>query len=105
MTDPPTREMQVTGKYVIVRADKAACFAGVLVERVGREVTLRDARRLWAWAGAPTLSDLAVTGTTAPRKCKFPVAVSEVVILDVAEVLTVTDEARTSIEAVAAWAP
>lgn len=89
--------------YVIVRTYSAGVFAGRLVSRDGREATLRDARRLWYWAGAASLSELAVRGTSQPKKCKFPTAVARVVLLEAIEILDVTDEARASIEAVPVW--
>jgi hypothetical protein len=90
-------------RYVIVRTYSAGVFAGVLISRVGQEVVLRDARRLWYWAGAASLSQLATDGTSRPKDCKFPVAVSRVELLQVIEILDVTLEGRRSIEAVPPW--
>lgn len=47
-------------RYVIVRTYSAGVFAGNIEERNGREVILRNARRLWEWSGAKCLSDLSV---------------------------------------------
>ena len=90
-------------KYVIVRTYSAGVFAGTLVARNGREVELKDARRLWYWAGAASLSQLAVSGTSKPKECKFPVAVPSVTLLEAIEILEVTPEAETSIKAVPEW--
>lgn len=90
-------------KYVIVRAQGAGVFAGELVERKGTEVSLRNSRRLWYWSGAASLSELAVRGTSRPGDCKFPVVVPEQDVTGVLEVLTCTDVARKSIEAVKEW--
>jgi hypothetical protein len=38
-------------KYVIVRTYSAGVFAGQLESRNGREVILRNARRIWYWSG------------------------------------------------------
>jgi len=89
--------------YKIVRTDSAGVFAGVLESRDGKEVTLTDARRLWYWAGAASLSQLAVDGTSQPTRCKFPVAVDRVVLTEAIEILDVSDAARASIEAVPVW--
>jgi hypothetical protein len=91
------------GDYVIVRTYSAGVFAGTLGERVGREVTLRDARRLWYWAGAATLSELATRGTSTPSDCKFPAPVPEVLLLEAIEILAVAEVARQSIAGVKAW--
>ena len=90
-------------RYVIVRTYSAGCFAGELVKRIGKEVTITNARRLWYWAGAASLSELAVHGTAKPELCKFPVPVSEVELTEAIEIIAVTAEARKSIEGVPVW--
>jgi hypothetical protein len=89
--------------YVIVRTYSAGVFAGYLKARKGRETTLADARRLWYWSGAASLSQLAMDGTNAPAECKFPKPVDEVVLLETVEILAVTEKARKSIERVPEW--
>lgn len=91
-------------KYVIVRTYSAGVFAGFLQSRSGKEVVLINARRLWYWKGAASLSQLAMTGTSNPAGCKFPVAVDRVELLEVIEILDCTDAARKSIESVPVWA-
>ena len=90
-------------RYVIVRTYSAGVFAGTLESRTGQEVVLTDARRLWYWAGAASLSQMAVSGTTKPKECKFPVAVPRVELLQAIEILDASPEARKSIEGVAPW--
>jgi hypothetical protein len=97
-------EIMEIGDYVIVRSDSAGVFAGTLEKEDGKEVTLTDARRLWYWSGAATLSQLAMEGTKDPTKCKFPCAVSRVKIKESIELLDVTPEAKKSIEGVKIWA-
>ncbi len=50
-------------KYVICRTNSAGVFAGFFESRNGKEVVLRDARRIWRWSGAASLSQLAMEGT------------------------------------------
>lgn len=88
---------------VIVRTNSAGVFAGVLVRRNGQEVVLKDARRLWYWAGAASLSQLAMQGTSKPKDCKFPCSVNRVELLQTIEILDVTPEAWTSIMEVPEW--
>lgn len=90
-------------RYVIVRTYSAGVFAGTLDHREGKEVVLTNARRLWYWAGAASLSQLAVDGTSNPSACKFPVPVPRVVLTEAIEILDVTDSARASIESVPVW--
>jgi hypothetical protein len=95
---------QVNGmKYVIVRTYSAGVFAGYLESRTGQEVVLRNARRIWYWSGAASLSQLAVDGTSNPKDCKFPCEVSRVELLNAIEILDVTSKAEKSIKSVKVW--
>lgn len=90
-------------KYVIVRTYSAGVFAGYLKEQAGQEVVVKKARRLWQWAGAASLSQLAQDGTSNPGSCKFPTEVDEVKLLNAIEILDVTEKAKKSIASVAVW--
>lgn len=90
-------------QFYIIRGDRSGVFFGEIAERNGREVTIRNARRLWYWDGAASLSQLAVEGTSKPRNCKFTVTVSSITILDAIEILPCTVKAKESIEGVAVW--
>jgi hypothetical protein len=89
--------------YVIARTYSAGVFAGYLKERNGQEVTLLNARRLWYWAGAASLSQLAEEGVSKPKECKFPQEVTKVELLQTIEILQVTEKARESIANVSPW--
>ena len=95
--------MAKIGNYVIVRTYSAGVFAGVLKAKKDKEVTLTDARRLWYWSGAASLSQLAVDGVANPKECKFPVEVTEVVLTEAIEIIHCTDAARRSIAGVPVW--
>lgn len=90
-------------QYKIVRTYSAGVFAGYLESRNGQEVVMRNARRLWYWSGAASLSQLANEGVKKPKECKFPAEVDRVELLQVIEILDVTEEARKSIASVAIW--
>ena len=94
---------QRSGKYVIVRTYSAGVFAGELESRTGQEVVLRNARRIWYWSGAASLSQLATDGTKDPLNCKFPCVVDRVELFQAIEILDVTEAAKKSIQAVAVW--
>lgn len=89
--------------YKIVRTYSAGVFAGYVESREGKEVVLRQARRLWFWSGAASLSQLAMEGVKNPGECKFPVEVDRVLLLEAVEILDVTEEARVNIAAVPVW--
>lgn len=90
-------------EYCMVRTYSAGVFAGYMESRNGKEAILRDARRIWKWAGAATLSQLATDGTSDPQNCKFPCAVDKVTLTEVIEIITMTKKAKKSIEEVPVW--
>ena len=90
-------------KYVIVRTYSAGVFAGELESRTGQEVVLKNARRIWYWTGAASLSPLAMEGTKKPEECKFPCEVDRVELLEAIEILDVTEKAKQSIKDVSVW--
>jgi len=96
-------ETNVSYEYVIVRTYSAGVFAGYMKERNGKEVILSNARRLWYWSGAASLSELAVKGTSTPDKCKFPCEVSEIILTEAIEIIPVTPVAQKSIKCVPVW--
>ena len=91
------------GKICLVRTYSAGVFLGKIVERDGKEVRLTNARRIWFWDGAASLSQLANNGTSKPNKCKFPASVAEVLLTEVIEIIPATEAAIASIAAVPEW--
>ena len=91
------------GKKVIIRGNNSGEEFGILVAYKGSEVTLHNARRIWYWDGAATLSQLAKDGTKNPENCKFTVYVDSITILDAVEIIPCTDKAIKSIEGVEEW--
>lgn len=97
------KKQKKKASYKIVRTFSAGVFAGEVVSRKGQEVVMKNARRLWYWSGAASLSQLAVDGTSSPDSCKFPAPVSKVELLQAVEILDVTAKAEKSIKAVPVW--
>lgn len=89
--------------YCMVRTYSAGVFAGYVESREGKEATLRNARRIWYWDGAASLSQLATDGTSKPENCKFPCPVDSVTLTEVIEIIPITKRAKKSIEEVAVW--
>jgi len=94
--------MDYTGKYVIVRCDRAGVHIGTLVERNGREVTLTDARRIWSWEGAFTLSAIAQKGI---KKGRLSTSVPSILLLDTIEIIPTTEIARENLSTVKDYTP
>ena len=106
VTYVPERQMATDiehGEYVIVRTCSAGVFARYIQKRYGMEVIMVNARRLWYWSGAASLSQLAVDGPQNPAKCKFPVEVPEVTLMQVIEILPCTAAAQAKIAEVPIW--
>jgi hypothetical protein len=87
----------------IVRSYSAGVFFAEVESRNGKEGVLTNSRRLWYWSGAASLSQLAMTGTSKPSECKFPIAVERMELTEIIEILDVTDEAAKSIDSVPVW--
>ena len=101
--ETPVAPRVAVGECVLVRTYSAGVVVGTLASRDGREVILRDARRIWRWDGAATLHELATLGPSRPEGCRIPAPVPEVLLTEAIEILAVTPTARERIEAVPAW--
>ena len=88
--------------YTIVRTRSAGVFAGE-VSKFGPTVTVKNARRLWYWSGAASLSELSLVGPKSPKGCKFPEEVASVFLTEVIEILPTTEIAQRAIRAVTIW--
>ena len=55
------------GRVCMVRTYTAGVFLGTVAARDGKEVTLTNARRIWYWEGAATLSSLPPMAPASPR--------------------------------------
>lgn len=102
-----TKKNGLIGKTVVVRATDAGVFYGKLesVEPTiaGTVVVVNDCRRIWAWSGAASLSQLAMEGVKNPENCKFAMKTQGHCVLDVIELIPVTSEALKNLDAVKDW--
>jgi hypothetical protein len=87
----------------MVRTQNAGVFYGQIESKSSTEVVMKNARRVWYWSGAASLSQLAVDGTTKPKDCKFPVKVEKVILYQPLEILSVTKKAKESLDGVPLW--
>lgn len=95
--------MDLIGKVCMVRTYSAGVFLGEVVSKDGKEVHLKNARRMWYWDGAASLSQLATDGTSKPKSCKFPAAVPDVLLTEAIEIIPASEAAIASIAAVPVW--
>jgi hypothetical protein len=78
----------------IVRTYSAGVFLANIESRNGKEAVLRDARRLWYWDGAASLSQVAIDGVGAQSKIVVPTQAH--LILDAIEVIPCEAKNRNS---------
>jgi hypothetical protein len=101
-TQPIKAKPKKNMKYAIIRTYSAGVFAGYIEKKTGKELKLREARRIWYWKGANSLSDLALNGVKCPAECKFTAPVDEE-ITEAIEIIDVTEKAKQSISSVKIW--
>ena len=98
---------KLIGKKVIIRAEKAGVFYGTLaeVEPLGDVyvVELTRCRRIWYWAGACSLTQMAMEGVKFPESCKFTMWQDSIVVMGVIEMMPASEKAIKSIEEVKEW--
>lgn len=88
LSDVPDTTPAKVGPDVIVRCRDAGVHIGELVSRTGREVTLKNARRLRSWQGALSLNEVASKGVTR-RGSVITKPVQEILLLEASEVIPV----------------
>lgn len=86
------------GKKVIIRTYSAGVWFGTLSQKSGNEVILKDARRLWRWHAAESisLSAVAVHGINQDKSSIAPSL--EMIWLEAIEIIPTTDKASKTIE-------
>ena len=81
------------GTFVLIRTFSAGVHFGELISRDGQEVHLANARRLWSWAGALSLSEIAMTGCNI-KGSKISVPVDEIILTQAVEVIKVSPKSN-----------
>jgi hypothetical protein len=93
--------------FVIVRGRNSGVHAGYLVEHRATDgvVVLRDARRIWSWSGAASLSELAVYGARNSAQCRFGVRIArqEIIGSDACELIHTRPTGQKMIESQPEW--
>ena len=96
------KKEKMADKIYMVRST-AGVFYGEIIEEDGNTVTMRNARRVWYWAGAASLSQLSQEGTKDAENCKFPCIEPFKKIYAVSELILMTDKSVKSLNEVAIW--
>lgn len=79
------------GKRVLIRAGSAGVHFGTLVSFKGQQVHLSNARRLWSWNGALSLSEVVTKGVKLDTS-KISVAVEEIILTTALEIIPLSKQ-------------
>ena len=89
------------GKYVVVRTYSAGVHIGTLVTQKGKEVTLKNARRLWSWQGALSLSEVSQNGVNSGSR--ISVVVPSIALTEAIEIIPCSKAAHEKLSKVEAY--
>lgn len=85
--------MITKGSPVLIRTYSAGVHFGTLVKREGQEVHLSNARRLWSWSGALSLSEVAANGINISGS-KVSVPVEEIILTQAIEIIPISKQSN-----------
>lgn len=97
---------KTTKPYVITRGYRSGVHAGFLESRDEHGmIVLSEARRIWSWSGAASLSELAVYGAKNAGQCRFGATITrqEIQREDVAEIIHCQPAGKAMIVAQPEW--
>ena len=92
-------------KHVIVRADRAGVFFGILKSKKNDVVVMTNVRKIWYWNGANAIEQIALDGIREQNKkdCKLTVIIDEMEINGVIQVIPATQKCIDSLNSIAIW--
>lgn len=82
------------GEYVLIRTYSAGVHFGKLIKREGKEALLDEARRIWSWDGAFTLSKIVSDGV---GSAKISTRVNGFLTTEVIEVIPLTEKSKNNL--------
>lgn len=102
-TENTAPQSPMVGKVCMIRTYSAGVHFGEVVSKNGQNVVLKNARRVWYWASACSLSQLAMEGDKKPKDCKISMEVNEIELDQAIEVIPMTSEAIENFKGIAPW--
>lgn len=88
----------MVGKYCVIRTYSAGVHIGTVESVNGREVILKNARRIWKWHGAFTLSEVSLNGLDSENS-RISETVKEILLTEAIEIIPATEKAIKTFEA------
>jgi hypothetical protein len=89
----------LVGRHCVVRTYSAGVHIGEVLAKDGTNVLLKDARRLWKWNGAFTLSEVAQAGISKAGS-RLAVAVPLIELTEAVELIPTSEAARAAFDLV-----
>lgn len=83
----------IPGKRILVRTQSAGVHYGTLISKNGQETILSNARRLWSWNGAMSLSEIAAKGLDI-KNSKISEVVEEIELPTTIERIAISDKSN-----------
>ena len=93
---------ELIGKKIIARIERAGVFHGTLDHIDNDIMRLKDARRIYYWNGALSVTDMAAKGITG-GKVTIPVTTVEFMSDKIVELNECSTDASKSIETIKPW--
>jgi len=84
-------------QLVVVRTINAGVHIGRMESRKGDEIVLSQSRRLWRWAGANTLNEVAIKGVSTTDTTRLSEPVGSITVLQVIEIIPVSKAAESNL--------
>lgn len=97
---PENGMKQTNRKYVVVRTYSAGVHAGELAAHEDRQVTLHNARRIWSWSGALSLSEISQRGISGG---KMSCTVGELILTEAIEIITCSKAGEAALRGFPEW--
>ena len=91
------------GKKVMIRTYSAGVHFGVLQNKCGQQVILKDSRRVHSWVKSASLSQLSQEGSKDISGCRIAMVVPELLLDQVIEVLPMSEAAIASLYGASEW--
>ena len=95
--------VHLIGKVCMFRTYSAGVHFGTLAAKNGQECLVKNARRVWYWKNACSLSQLAIEATANLSDSQIAVEVPEIVLDQVIEVIPMTEAAISHLKGAPVW--
>lgn len=94
-------------KLCMIRSTDAGVFYGYIKSSEftpgGRAIVVNQCKRIHGWAGACSITQLALEGTKKPKECRITDPTDNHEIMGIIELIPMTDVAKKSLDEVEIW--